>query len=103
MIAELLVIGIGLVLGFFGYSWFTGRNPGKIMGIVTSLTTSGTAYATSVWTGFIVVLKAAIAGGWGLAGYAFVLIWFVAIPLLWFVQGLRGWYHDRPFLASMIQ
>ncbi len=103
MIAEFMVIVVGLVLGYFGYSWFTGSNPSKIWGLITSLTSSGTVYATSLWTGFIVVLKSAISGGFGIWGYAFVWIWFGAIPLLWFVQGLRGWYHNKPFLASMIQ
>jgi len=103
MIAEFLIVVIGGILGYFGYSWFTGSNPSKIWGMVTSLTSSGTVYATSFATGFIIVMRTALSGGYGMLGYAFVAIWFAAIPLLWFVQGLRGWYHDKPFLANMIQ
>ncbi len=103
MIAELMIVVIGAILGLFGYSWFSRANPSKIWGSVTSLGASGTVYATSFLTGFIVVVRSAVSGGYGMVGYAFVVIWFGAIPMLWIVQGLRGWYHDRPFLASMIE
>ncbi len=103
MIAEFLVAIIGLILGYFGYSWFTKSNPSKLWGTIISLSTSGTTYATSFLTGFIVVVRSAVSGGFGMVGYAFIAIWFIAIPLLWFTQGLRGWYHDKPFLANMIQ
>lgn len=103
MLATLAVLGIGGVLAFLIYAWLTGNNPSVFLGSVTSVVGSGSTYVFAYYTRFLDVIRACISGGLGAAGYAFVLVWFVAIPGLWFMQGMRGWSQNKPFLQSMIQ
>ncbi len=102
MLGVLFVILIGLVFGFFAYSWITRAFPSKILGTATSVVTSGSTYAISFYSNAVHVFELMFAGAYGTAGYAFLAVW-GSVLILWLVQGLNGWAHDRPFLKSMIE
>ena len=102
MFGVLFIILIGAVFGFFTYSWITGAFPSKILGTATSVVTSGSTYAISFYSNAVHVFELMFAGAYGMAGYAFIVIWSLVI-LVWFAQGVHGWMHDKPFLQNMIE